>query len=149
VTERGVTENMAGSRELHDLERTECVRLLARGLVGRVVFSDGALPAAQPVVYQLDGEEVIFRTKNGSKLAAAMRHAVVGFEIDDVDLHSRSGWSVFGIGEAYEVVDPARLAELADAYPDVWVLGHDAHTIAIPLQIITGRRLTAGHIDEH
>ena len=139
-----MTENMAGSGELLDLKRTECIRLLAQRLVGRVVFTDGALPAAQPVVYWLDDEEVIFRTRNGSKLAAATRHAVVGFEVDDVNLQTRSGWSVLGIGQAYEVVDPARLVELAAAQPGVWVLGHDAHTIAIPLQIITGRRLTSG-----
>jgi hypothetical protein len=101
------------------------------------------LPAAQPVVYLLDDEEIVFRTQNGSKLAAATRHAVVGFEVDDVVLQAHTGWSVLGIGEAYEVVDPARLAALADAHTDPWVRGHDAHTIAIPLQLVTGRRLTA------
>jgi nitroimidazol reductase NimA-like FMN-containing flavoprotein (pyridoxamine 5'-phosphate oxidase superfamily) len=138
-----MTENLTEPNELFDLERGECLRLLARGLVGRVVFTDAALPAAQPVVYQLDDEEIIFRTRNGSKLAAATRHAVVAFEVDDVDVETRSGWSVLGIGQAYEIVDPVRLAELAGAHLDVWVPGHDAHTIAIPLQIITGRRLTS------
>jgi nitroimidazol reductase NimA-like FMN-containing flavoprotein (pyridoxamine 5'-phosphate oxidase superfamily) len=138
-----MTENLAGPNDLHDLERGECLRLLAHGLVGRVVFTDGALPAAQPVVYGLDNQEIIFRTRNGSKLAAAMRHAVVAFEVDDVDVQARSGWSVLGIGQAYEIVDPVRLVELAVTHPDVWVQGHDAHTIAIPLQIVTGRRLSS------
>jgi nitroimidazol reductase NimA-like FMN-containing flavoprotein (pyridoxamine 5'-phosphate oxidase superfamily) len=138
-----MTENPTGPNELYDLERGECLSLLARGLVGRVVFTDGALPAAQPVVYRLDDEEVVFRTRNGSKLAAAMRHAVVAFEVDEVDVRTRSGWSVLGIGEAYEIVDPVRLAELAGTEAEVWVPGHDAHTIAIPLQIVTGRRLGA------
>jgi nitroimidazol reductase NimA-like FMN-containing flavoprotein (pyridoxamine 5'-phosphate oxidase superfamily) len=97
----------------------------------------------QPVTYHLHDEEIVFRTQNGSKLAAATRHAVVGFEVDDVDLQAHTGWSVLGIGEAYEVVDPARLAELADTHTDPWIRGHDAHTIAIPLQLVTGRRLTA------
>ena len=127
--------------ELDELERTECFRLLALGAVGRVAFTDGALPAVQPVSYLLDGEEIVFRTRNGSKLAAATRHAVVGFEVDDFDLQARTGWSVLGIGEAYEIVDPARLAALDDTYTDPWVRGHDAHTIAIPLQLVTGRRL--------
>ncbi len=127
--------------ELDELERTECFRLLGLGAVGRVAFTDGALPAVQPVSYLLDGEEIVFRTRNGSKLAAATRHAVVGFEVDDFDLQARTGWSVLGIGEAYEIVDPARLAALADTHTDPWVRGHDAHTIAIPLQLVTGRRL--------
>ena len=143
--ERLVTENPHAPGELHELDRTECFRLLARGVVGRVAFTDGALPAVQPVVYHLDDEEIIFRTRNGSKLAAATRNAVVGFEVDDFDLQTRTGWSVLGIGEAYEVVDPVRLAELSDTHTDPWVRGHDAHTIAIPLQLITGRHLAADH----
>ena len=75
----------------------------------------------QPVAYHLDDEEVVFRTKNGSKLAAATRHAVVGFEVDDFDLQAHTGWSVLGVGEAYEIVDPSRLAALADTHPDPWV----------------------------
>ena len=139
--ERNVADDPLAPGELDELERTECFRLLALGAVGRVAFTDGALPAVQPVSYLLDGEEIVFRTKNGSKLAAATRHAVVGFEVDDFDLQARTGWSVLGIGEAYEIVDPARLAALDDTYTDLWVRGHDAHTIAIPLQLVTGRRL--------
>lgn len=138
-----MADNPLAPRELDELERTECLSLLALGAVGRVAFTDGALPAVQPVVYHLDDEEIVFRTKNGSKLAAATRHAVVGFEVDEFDLQARTGWSVLGIGEAYEIVDPARLAALADTHTDPWVREHDAHTIAIPLQLVTGRRLVA------
>jgi uncharacterized protein len=138
-----VADNPLAPRELHELERTECFRLLALGAVGRVAFTESALPGVQPVVYHLDGEEIVFRTKNGSKLAAATRHAVVGFEVDDFDLEARTGWSVLGVGEAYEIVDPARLTALAETHIDPWVRGHDAHTIAIPLQLVTGRLLVA------
>ena len=129
--------------ELVELTRSECLGLLGRGVIGRVVFTDHALPTVQPVNYLLDGEEIIFRTANGSKLAAAARGAVVAFQLDEFDLTTRSGWSVTGVGEAYEVVDPARLTELADLQPDPWVREHDAHTLSIPLAIITGRRITA------
>ena len=128
---------------LHDLERAECFRLLASGRIGRVAFTDAALPAVQPVAYRLDDEEVVFWTCNGSKLAAATRHAIVGFEVDDFDLQARTGWSVLGIGQAYEVVDPARLADLAQIDRAPWVRDHDAHTICIPLQLVTGRRIVA------
>ena len=88
-----------GPGELCDLKRVECFRLLASGRIGRVVFTDAALPAVQPVAYFLDDEEVVFRTRNGSKLAAATRHAIVGFEVDEFDLQARTGWSVLGIGQ--------------------------------------------------
>jgi hypothetical protein len=129
--------------ELVELTRSDCLSLLADGVIGRVIFTDHALPTVQPVNYLLDHEEIIFRTANGSKLAAATRNAVVAFQLDDFDMMARSGWSVVGVGEAYEVVDPARLAELAGLQTDPWVRGHDVHTLSIPLTIIAGRRLTA------
>ena len=133
-----------GCGELVELTRSECLRLLAGDVIGRVVFTDSALPTVQPVNYVLDDEEIIFRTANGSKLAAATRNAVVAFQLDHFDTTTRSGWSVLGVGEAYEVVDPARLAELEDLQPDPWVRDRDAHILCIPLSILTGRRVTAG-----
>lgn len=106
-----------------------------------MVFTDAALPAAQPVNYRLDDGEILFRTGTGSKLAAATRHAVVAFEVDEIDVDTRTGWSVLGVGEAYEVLDPTRLADLAERMPPPWAPGRTAHTIAIPLRRLTGRRL--------
>lgn len=127
--------------EFAELDRAECLRLLGKSAIGRVVFTESALPAAQPVNFLLDDEEVVFRTANGSKLAAATRHHVVAFETDHIDERTRTGWSVLGVGEAYEVVDPVRLAELAERLPPPWVPEHDQHTISIPLQRLTGRRI--------
>lgn len=84
----------------------------------------------------------MFRTKNGSKLAAATRHHVVGFEADEIDQRTRTGWSVLGIGQAYEIADARRLAALAGRQPDPWTSDHTAHTISVPLHRLTGRRLS-------
>jgi nitroimidazol reductase NimA-like FMN-containing flavoprotein (pyridoxamine 5'-phosphate oxidase superfamily) len=127
--------------ELVELDEAECLRLLARSEIGRIVFTDAALPAAQPVTYMLDGEEVIFRTGGGSKLAAAARGAVVAFQVDEIDPSTRTGWTVLGVGAAYEVLVPRRLAELAERMPDPWAPNRTTHTIAVPLQRLTGRRL--------
>jgi len=125
--------------ELVELERSECLSLLAQGEVGRVVFTEAAMPAAHPVNYLLDGEEILFRT--GARYCIAARLAVVGFQADDIDPRTRTGWSVLGVGHTYEVVDPERLATLADALPEAWAPGRTAHVIAIALQHLTGRRL--------
>jgi uncharacterized protein len=127
--------------ELVELDEAECLRLLAECEIGRVVFTDAALPAAQPVTYLLDGEEVVFRTGGGSKLAAATRGAVVAFQADEIDTRTRTGWTVLGVGETYEVLVPRRLAELAERMPEPWAPNSTAHTIAIPLQRLTGRCL--------
>ncbi len=124
-----------------DLSRDECLQLLAGAVIGRIVVTDGALPAAHPVAYVLDGEEVVFRTAGGSKLAAAARHRVVAFEVDEIDVGARTGWSVLGVGEATEIVDPARLADLDGHLPDPWVPVAGAHVLSVSLQKLSGRRL--------
>jgi len=130
--------------EFMELDEAACLRLLggAGAGIGRVVFTDHALPAAQPVNYVLQHGEVIFRTRNGAKLAAATRGAVVGFEVDEIDPSTRTGWNVFGIGQAYEILDRSRLTGLAATIADPWAPGHDAHTIAVPLTRLTGRRIS-------
>jgi nitroimidazol reductase NimA-like FMN-containing flavoprotein (pyridoxamine 5'-phosphate oxidase superfamily) len=133
---------VTGPVDFVELDAPTCLGLLARATVGRVVFTDGAMPAAQPVNYALRGGQIIFRTHSGAKLAAATRRAVVGFEVDEIDPATRTGWSVLGIGEAFEIHDRDRLAELAATIEDPWAPGQDTHTIAIPLSRLTGRRIS-------
>lgn len=128
--------------ELVELGRDECLHLLAGDVVGRVIFTDSALPAAQPVNYVVDGDEVLFRTAGGSKLAAATRNVVVAFEVDDIDRSTSTGWSVLAVGQAYEVTDADRLARLGGAGPAPWIARRSAHLIAIPLVRLTGRRIS-------
>ncbi len=132
----------ASGADLKEIDRAGCLELLASGQVGRVVYTEGAMPAAHPVNYLLDDEEVVFRTGEGAKLAAAASGVVVGFQADRVDVERRSGWSVLGVGEAYEIVDPARLSALDARLAAPWVPGRTGHCISIPLQRLTGRWLS-------
>jgi hypothetical protein len=138
-----ILDTVTGTVGAAELQRDECLRLLAAGSVGRVVFTDSAMPAAYPVTYLLDGEEVVFRTAGGSKLALATLDHVVGFQADEIDLSGRTGWSVLGIGEAYRVIDRDRLLVLAVRMPPAWAPVAGDETIAVPLQLLTGRRLSA------
>jgi nitroimidazol reductase NimA-like FMN-containing flavoprotein (pyridoxamine 5'-phosphate oxidase superfamily) len=124
---------------LVELGRAECLALLPAEGVGRIVVTQQSLPAVHPVHYVLDGEEIVFRTPRGSTLAAAVLHAVVAFQADDIALERRSGWTVYGIGEAYEVAEPGRLRALRRALSPWWGSDETAHTISIPLQILHGR----------
>jgi hypothetical protein len=132
----------SGRAELVELSRDECLHLLATEDIGRVIVTEGALPAAHTVTYLLDGEEIVFRTGSASKLAAATRHQVVGFQTDHVDPRTHTGWSVLGVGLANEIVDPTRLSDLADRLPAHWVPEGAVDILTIPLQRLTGRRLT-------
>ena len=127
--------------QLMELSRTECLALLATARIGRLVFTAHALPAAHPVRYFLDDEEVIFRTGADSLLVAAAHHRVVAFQTDSIDGTHHTGWSVCGVGEAYEVVDPRRLVEINALAPAMWAPHVSAHTVCIPLQQLTGHQL--------
>lgn len=132
---------MKASMALTELDRAECLRLLGTAVVGRIVFTEGALPAIRPVNFLLDGDEVVFRTATGSALAAATRHCVVAFEVDEIDTATHTGWSVVVVGQAYEIGDIDRLVRLASPEHAPWAPHRTAHTIAVPIHHVSGRRL--------
>jgi hypothetical protein len=132
------------SPELLELGRAECLRLLAGAAIGRVVFTQAAMPAAHPVNFLLDGEEIVFRTGAGGVLLAALNGVVVGFQADDVDPGAATGWSVLAVGQAYEITAPRRLDGLEGRLPTPWAPGRTGYTLCIPAQRLTGRLLSRG-----
>jgi uncharacterized protein len=127
---------------LQVLSRAECLRLLASTPIGRIVFTDRALPAVQPVNFVLDDAGIVIRTSIGSKLAAATRHAVVAFEADELDPGLRAGWSVTVVGHARAVDDAAEMNRLAPLTS--WAPGSRDHYIVVETEQISGRRITPG-----
>lgn len=132
---------MAQVSELAALDRAECLRLLRTVSVGRIVFTEHALPAIQPVNFTVEGGEVFIRTSGGGKLAAAVSGSVVAFEADEIDAGTRSGWSVVVLGHASVVRDIDLLVALAGPGSRPWVPGRTDHVIRIKSERITGRRL--------
>jgi len=128
---------------LEILTRQECLALLSTAPLGRVVFTDRALPAIQPVGFLLDGEDVVIRTAPGSKLGLAARSAIVAFEADDFDPGSHAGWSVTVVGHAGPVEDPAEVARLSALPVPVLAPGPLDRIIRIRGTQISGRRIPA------
>lgn len=128
---------------LEVLSPEECISLAATVPIGRIVFTDRALPAVQPVNFLIDGGAVIIRTTHGSKLAAATRNAVVAFEIDEFDRQAWAGWSVTMVGRALSVRDPAECERLARLPLRAWAPGTRDHFVRIRPEHISGRRLSA------
>lgn len=128
-------------RRSEQLGEAECWRLLAGVPVGRLVFTEGALPVVHPVNFVVAGRDVIIRTAAGAKLDAARRGDVVAFEADEVDAAGRVGWSVLVVGHASVVRDVDRLITVLDPLRRPWVQGIGAHIIQVAGERITGRRL--------
>ena len=82
-----------GRTGLDILDRDECLALVRHQPVGRIAIVDGSHPLVFPVNYLLDGDDVVFRTGEGTKLDLAQR-APVCFEVDEIDPATRGGWSV-------------------------------------------------------
>ncbi len=131
----------ADSAGLEKLDRRTCYALLAGAPIGRIVFTEGALPAIQPVNFVLDGDDVIIRTGMGSKLAAATRSAVVAFEADQYDADALAGWSVVLVGRAEAVTNDAERRRLAGLGLTPWAPGARPHYVRIRPEIVRGRRL--------
>ena len=124
------------------LDRQECLRLLARMPVGRVVYTRHALPAVLPVNFSLDTDaSVLLCTARGSDLVRAIDDVVVAFEADEFDAGTRSGWSVVVTGRATVVTDPAEHARLADSGPHSWMPMRDPVFVRIASEMVTGREL--------
>ncbi|GHD55417.1 MULTISPECIES: pyridoxamine 5'-phosphate oxidase family protein [Streptomyces] len=128
-----------------ELDREECLRLLERAPIGRVVHTRHALPAVLPVNFCLDVDSaVLMRTSADSELAAAVDGVVIAFEADEVDATAHSGWSVVVTGRATVVTDPVEHGRLALTGPRSWVSAPEEVFIRIEPELVTGRQLVAG-----
>jgi nitroimidazol reductase NimA-like FMN-containing flavoprotein (pyridoxamine 5'-phosphate oxidase superfamily) len=123
-----------------ELERAQCLDLLASTRIARVVLSIKCVPVALPVNVSLLDEDVIFSTDSGSKLTAAIEGQVVSVEADDVDLMYRTGWSVLVTGRARLVTEPADI-EWASSRLQAWAPGPHPFLVRVPSTLISGRRL--------
>ncbi|MEV4377356.1 pyridoxamine 5'-phosphate oxidase family protein [Streptosporangium sp. NPDC049644] len=135
------------SAGLEVLSRPECLELLGSVSIGRIVFTDRALPAVQPVNFVLDDETVVIRTTIGSKLAAAARDAIVAFEADDFDPSARTGWSVTAVGPARAVYESREIERLARLPLTAWAPASRDHYILVQTGHLTGRRISPRPVD--
>ena len=131
----------AGVLEPAGLGREACLRLLATRRTGRVLFTEAAMPAALPARYVIEGDAVVFRSASTSLLARTAVGRVLGFQVDDLDSESAIGWTVLGLGQAYEIADPGVLAALAGRMQLRPAGDVPMRTLGIPLQRLTGSYL--------
>lgn len=85
------------------IEERQCIELIEATPIGRIGFTSGDAPMVLPVNFAWHEGAIVFRTLEGTKLAAASEGQAVCFEVDTWDAASRSGWSVVIRGQASEV----------------------------------------------
>lgn len=128
-------------RSLEVLDQAECRRLLGTAVIGRLAYTEGALPTIQPVHFALSGNRIVIPTRTGSKVAAASRGAVVAFEVDDFDPTTRTGWNVTVIGPSHVISDAAQVRALDDLGVRPWAAASEPAYIALQMTIVRGRQV--------
>lgn len=126
---------------LEVLDPVTCRRLLVGTFVGRVGLTIGALPSILPVNFRIVDNAIVFRTGMGGKLAAALDHAVVAFEADEVDALTHTGWSVLVVGVASLVTDPDEIERCERANVPRWALEGRHRLVRVSMEMISGRRI--------
>lgn len=124
------------------LSMEQCLERLGSARVGRIAFMSDGFPVIFPVNHGLDDQSVVFRTADGTKLAAADNEMPVAFEVDGFDADRRSGWSVLVRGTATAVDDPAGMARLAQLRVWPWADAVErVNWVRIAAHEITGRQI--------
>ena len=132
---------------LEDLDEAECLRLITAGGIGRIAYSGRYGPTVFPVNYRLHGGTIVFRTAQDSPtdedLRTGIAHAEykVAFEIDEINLAAREGWSVLVQGPVHHVESDSERAEVLEAGLETWPGGDRELFLRIVPSRITGRRI--------
>ncbi len=100
------------SLALDDLSSERCRELLADHDVGRIAWNAAHGPQLYPISYAWNDGMVVFRTSPYGTLSELIRATDVVFEVDDLDVKRRTGWSVIVRGVASGVASPAELTRL-------------------------------------
>ncbi len=132
-------------RVIEELNEEECLELIAPGGIGRIAYVGRFGPAVLPVNYELQGRAIVFRTAEHGPLDADLRTGIAGadykvaFEIDDINLAARQGWSVLIQGPAHHVTGDEEAVRRTGVEP--WAPGDRELFVSIVPSRITGRRV--------
>jgi uncharacterized protein len=124
------------------LTQSECIHLLETHSLGRLAWQAADSQQVRPINYVFRSGAVYFRTSPQGILSELVRPTDVALEVDDLDHHKRTGWSVIVYGRAKAVAAPVEVleqGEMDDLVP--WAPGVRNLFIQITPSRITGRLL--------
>jgi len=137
-------------RVIEELDEAESMRLIASGEIGRIAYASRFGPAVLPVNYKWHDGAIVFRTTRHSALDEDLQTGIAGgdymvaFEIDEIDVPGRQGWSVLIQGPAHHVEGEAERQAAAQAGVEPWPAGERELFLRIVPHRVTGRRIKPG-----
>jgi Pyridoxamine 5'-phosphate oxidase len=134
---------MSEARQRTELSREECLLLLGEVPLGRVVFTQRALPAISPANHLVEADQIIVRASLGSAVSSQPSHdggTIVAYQADLIDAAERLGWSIVVIGRAGHVTERADVDRYRRALQS-WLTTESDDIIAIRADMVSGFRL--------
>jgi uncharacterized protein len=122
------------------LELSNCWELLRQAEVGRLAVSINDQPDLFPINFVVDHGTVVFRTAQGTKLAASVLGQAVAFEVDGYDPEAGEAWSVVIKGRAVEIERMQDLFDALDLPLFPWHASPKHHFVRIEPEDVSGRR---------
>ena len=122
-----------------EIDEEKCWRLLTRVGFGRVGFVSDGVVTILPVNATVSERRIVFRTAEGSCLAAAGHGSIVAFEADHTDRVAESGWSILVRGTLWDVTDRPETAGWNELLVRPWVAPPRNVWMVIEPSGVTGR----------
>jgi nitroimidazol reductase NimA-like FMN-containing flavoprotein (pyridoxamine 5'-phosphate oxidase superfamily) len=122
------------------LSEAECWAFLAASKVGRIAYSEAAMPQIRAVPHVADGGSVIIAMRRSATHPGLFdAPTVVAFEAGEWASHGHEGWSVHFIGKA-RILSDFEVADIAARGLTSWIEGAPAVQVRIRAEIVSGSR---------
>lgn len=129
---------------LIELDRQECLELLAAKSVGRLAYVVDNGARILPFNYVLAEDSVIFRTVPDGEIYHHALSSISAFEVDETDEFFQSGWSVVVVGRL-ELASEGDFARMFyGKLPEPWAGGSRYMFVRLRWEHVSGRRVI-GH----
>ncbi len=132
------TGNSWSDAHSSELDRDVCVRLLHSKNIGRVIYTNAALPAVDAVNYTVESGVIYFQAPDDSILASRIPGYILAFHVDDLDRQSPAGWSILATGRCYVEANLSKIRSVMPALDPIDA-GARLVTLAIKPTLLSGR----------
>jgi nitroimidazol reductase NimA-like FMN-containing flavoprotein (pyridoxamine 5'-phosphate oxidase superfamily) len=129
---------------LIELDRQECMELLAAKSVGRLAYVVDNGARILPFNYILAEDFIIFRTVPDGEISHHAVSAICAFEVDETDEFFQSGWSVVVVGRLELATEEDFARMLYGKMPEPWAGGPRSMFVRLQCEHVSGRRVI-GH----
>ncbi|MGK4584310.1 pyridoxamine 5'-phosphate oxidase family protein [Kitasatospora sp. HPMI-4] len=133
---------MDRDNRVETLSEAECLRLLGTVPIGRVVYTEHALPAVRPVAFEVgpDGR-LLLALDAGAAVARALDGTVAAFQADRLDPVTGTGWSVLVHGRTETVRDAVAHGHPPLPAPRPTVPAREQRLVRLAPELVSGHRL--------